>query len=389
VEIGNRAIAIDRVENARVSPKGRHDPMKQDVRFCTTSDGVRIAYAIAGNGPPLLMPATWLSHLEHQWKSLAWNPWLDALTQNYSLIRYDSRGCGLSDRDSRLLSFEGWMHDIAAVADAAGFARFDLLGVCWGSPIAIAYAASNPERVRRLVLYGGYAEGRLRGARRMDADQARILLDMTRLGWGQSAHAFCRVWGSFFQPGGTLAHYRSWSEQQALSTSPETAAQLLEIGWKTDVRDAARQVKCPTLALHLDRDEVVPIEVGREMACLIPDCRFVQLDGENHMPLATDTAWPRIVAEIDAFLKPTEQDPAQSGIVLPLDELTARERDVLEAIARGLDNGEIAAALGMSEKTVRNHVTRLLDKIGAEHRYQAIVRAREAGFGLKSPAAAP
>lgn len=363
--------------------------MKQDVRFCTTSDGVRIAYAIAGSGPPLLMPATWLSHLEHQWKSLVWQPWLEALTQNNTLIRYDSRGCGLSDRDGRLLSFDGWMRDITAVADAAGFAQFDMLAVCWGSPIGLEYTANHPDRVRRLVVYGGYAQGRMRGERRMDADQARVLLDMTRLGWGQPAHAFCRVWGSFFQPGGTPAHYRSWSEQQALSTSPETAAQLLEIGWETDVRDAARRVKCPTLALHLDRDIVVPIEVGREMACLIPDCRFVQLDGENHMPLATDPAWPKIVAEINAFLKPAEQDASRQRTALALGELTERERDVLEAIAQGLDNNEIAASLGMSEKTVRNHITRVLDKIGVEHRYQAIVRAREAGLGLKSRAVAP
>jgi len=362
--------------------------MKQNVRFCTTPDGVRIAYAIAGSGPPLLMPASWLSHLEHQWKSLVWKPWLDALTQTNTLIRYDSRGCGLSDRDCRSLSFDGWMRDITAVANAAGFAQFDILAVCWGSPIAIEYTANNPERVRRLVIYGGYAEGRLRGAQRMDTHQARVLLDMTRLGWGKPGHPFCGVWGSYFQPSGTLAHYHSWSEQQALSTSPKTAARLLEIGWKTDVRDAARRVKCPTLALHLDRDALVPIEVGREMACLIPDCHFVQIDGENHMPLASDPAWPKIIAEIDAFLKAPEQDPARKRTALSLGDLTERERAVLEAIAQGLDNAEIAASLGMSEKTVRNHITRVLDKIGVDHRYQAIVRARDAGFGMKSRAPA-
>jgi pimeloyl-ACP methyl ester carboxylesterase/DNA-binding CsgD family transcriptional regulator len=362
--------------------------MRQDVRFCTTSDGVRIAYAIAGSGPPLLMPASWLSHLEHQWKSLVWKQWLEALTRKYTLIRYDSRGCGLSDRDTELLSFEGWMADIAAVADACGYDKFDILAVCWGSPIAIKYAADHPERVRRLVLYGGYAAGRLRDARSMSPDQAHVMLEMTRLGWGVPAHAFCRVWGSYFQPGGTPAHYRSWSEQQALSTSPEIAARLLEIGWETDVREEARRLQCPALAVHLDHDVVVPVEVGREMACLIPDCRFVQLEGENHMPLETDPAWPRIVAEIDTFLKPTEQDAIDPKAALALGELTARERDVLEAVAQGLDNAEIAAALGMSEKTVRNHITRVLDKIGVEHRYQAIVRAREAGFGMKARMAA-
>ena len=361
--------------------------MKQDIRFCTAADGVRIAYAVSGAGPPLLMPATWLSHLEHQWKSLAWQHWLEAMSSRFTLLRYDSRGCGLSDRDANELSFEGWMRDIEAVVDAAGFKQFDVLGICWGSPIAVEYTARFPEQVRRLVIYGGYAEGRLRGSRAMEAKDAQLLLDMTRVGWGQPSHAFCRIWGSFFQPSGTLAHYQSWSEQQALSTSPEMAARLLEVGWQSDVRVSARKLACPSLALHLERDAVVPIEVGRELACLIPDCRFVQLDGENHMPLATEPAWGKIVAEIEAFLEPKESDAAARGD-LPLTDLTAREREVLDAIARGLDNMEIATALGMSEKTVRNHVTRVLDKIGAEHRYQAIVRAREAGFGLKSGAQA-
>jgi DNA-binding CsgD family transcriptional regulator len=138
-------------------------------------------------------------------------------------------------------------------------------------------------------------------------------------------------------------------------------------------------------ALHVARDTAVPIEDGRKLATLIPGCRFVQIDGENHMPLADEPAWPQVVAEIDAFLKePIEAAAPRHS--LPLDELTGRERDVLEAIAQGLDNGEIATALGMSEKTVRNHITRVLDKIGAEHRYQAIVRAREAGLGANKVA---
>jgi pimeloyl-ACP methyl ester carboxylesterase/DNA-binding CsgD family transcriptional regulator len=355
--------------------------MKQEIRFCKTADDVRIAYAVSGNGPPLVMPATWLAHLEHQWKSPVWRPWLETLSNKYTLIRYDSRGCGLSDRDGPALSFDGWMKDVEAVADAAGFECFDMVAVCWGSPIAIDYAARHPDRVQRLVLYGGYAQGRLRGTWSMPQKDADVLLDMTRIGWGQPNHVFCKVWGSAFQPSATVAHYRSWCEQQVYATSPDIAAELLNIGWNADVVDSARKVKCPTLALHVDRDAVIPIEVGRELAKLIPDCRFIQLEGENHMPLATEPAWMRIVEEIDIFLKP---GTASDSAAIPVDELTARERDVLDAIARGLDNNEIATALGMSEKTVRNHVTRVMDKIGAEHRYQAIVRAREAGFGRKT-----
>ena len=361
--------------------------MNQDIRFCTTSDNVKLAYAVSGKGPVLVMPATWLSHLEHQWSSLAWQPWLETLSQKYTLLRYDSRGCGLSDRDVADLSFEGWIKDIEAAVDAAGFRQFDLLATCWGGPIGIEYAARHPERVNRLVLYGAYAVGRLRGEQAIEAEQARLLLDLTRLGWGKENHAFCRVWGSYFQPGGTLAHFRSWAEQQAFSTSSETAVRLLQVGWQTDVRESARKIRCPTLALHVARDTVVPIEVGRQLATLIPNCRFVQIDGENHMPLADEPAWAQIVAEIDNFLQqPVETSSPRD--TLPLGQLTARERDVLDAIAQGLDNNEIAVALGMSEKTVRNHITRVLDKIGVEHRYQAIVRAREAGLGLKRPAAA-
>jgi len=355
--------------------------MQQDIRFCTTADNVKLAYAMSGKGPPLVMPATWLSHLDHQWKSLAWQPWLETLSRKYTLLRYDSRGCGLSDREVAELSFEGWIRDIEAVVDAARFRQFDVLATCWGGSIGIEYAARHPDRVNRLVLYGAYALGRLRGDQAIEAEQARLLLDLTRLGWGKENHAFCRVWGSYFQPGGTLAHFRSWAEQQALSTSADTAVRLLQVGWQTDVRAAARKVKCPTLALHVARDTVVPVEVGRQLATLIPDCRFVQIDGENHMPLADEPAWQQIVAEIDKFLK----QPVGAGFPrhnLPLGDLTGRERDVLEAIAQGLDNTEIAASLGMSEKTVRNHVTRVLDKIGVEHRYQAIVRAREAGLGM-------
>lgn len=360
--------------------------MNQDIRFCTTADNVKLAYAVSGDGPPLIMPATWLSHLEHQWKSLAWRHWLETLSQKYTLVRYDSRGCGLSDRDAEL-SFDGWIKDVEAVADAAGFRQFDMLATCWGGPIGIEYAARHPGRVNRLVLYGTYGLGRLRGEQAIEAEEARVLLDMMRLGWGQQNHAFCRIWGTYFQPGGTLEHFKSWAEQQALSTSVETAVRLLEIGWHTDVRAAARKIKCPALAIHVARDTVVPIAVGRQLATLIPDCRFVQLDGENHMPLEDEPAWPQIVAEMDAFLKqPVEAITPRA--TLALDELTGRERDVLERIAQGLDNTEIAAALGMSEKTVRNHITRVLDKIGVEHRYQAIVRAREAGLGANKAAAA-
>jgi pimeloyl-ACP methyl ester carboxylesterase/DNA-binding CsgD family transcriptional regulator len=356
--------------------------MHQNIRFCTAADGVTLAYAISGEGPPLVMSATWLSHLEHQWQSLAWQPWLDAFSRGHKLLRYDSRGCGLSDREAADLSFETWVRDFERVIDAASFRRFDMLATCWGGPVAIEYAARHPDRVNRLILYGTYGRGRLRrNDRPSEVEKAQVLLDLTRLGWGRENHAFLQVWAAAFQPGGTLEHLQSWCDQQRAATSADVAARLLEIGWNTDVRQAARKIKCPVLMVHPERDAMVPIEEGRSLASLIPDCRFVPLDTENHMPLADEPAWTQLVAEIEAFLKEPVVRPAAHS-ALPLEELTPRERNVLEAIARGLDNKEIAAALGLSEKTVRNHITRVFDKIRVEHRYEAIVRAREAGLGL-------
>ncbi len=356
--------------------------MNQDIRFCTASDGVKLAYAVSGEGPPLVMSATWLSHLDHQWRSASWRPWLEAFSREHKLLRYDARGCGLSDWDADDLSFESWVRDFECVVEASSFQRFDLLAKCWGGPIAIEYAARHPERANRLILYGTNALGRLRWKDRPnEIEKARLLLDLTRLGWGQENHAFLQVWASYFQSGGTLTHLRSWSDQQCTATSAETAIRLMRNGWNVDVREAARKIKCPVLILHPERDAVVPIEQGRLLASLIPDARFVQLDSENHMPLGDEPAWPRLVDEVRRFLAEPSVAPAAGRNGLPLDVLTPRERAVLEGIAEGLDNAEIATSLGLSEKTVRNHITRVFDKIGVEHRYQAIVRARDAGLG--------
>jgi pimeloyl-ACP methyl ester carboxylesterase/DNA-binding CsgD family transcriptional regulator len=352
--------------------------MQQKIQFCTAPDGAKLAYAVIGDGPPLVLSATWLTHLERQWQSLAWRHWLETFSAEFKLLRYDSRGCGLSDRDTQDLSFDAWVGDFESVIDAAGFQQFSILATCQGGPIAIEYAARHPRRVRKLVLYGTYSLGRMRWQDQpKEIEKARVLTQIIRLGWAQENHALLQFWANAFQPGGTLEHLRSWCEQQRAATSAETAARLIEIGSNVDVRDAARKIKCPVLILHPKRDEVVPIEAGRSLVSLIPGSRFVELDSQNHMPLPDEPAWPRLVSEIRGFLA----EPAPACHALPLDELTPRERAVLERIADGMDNTELAASLGVSEKTVRNHITRLFDKIRVKHRYEAIVLAREAGLG--------
>src|SRR5262245_47979190 len=245
--------------------------MKQDFRFCTSADRVKLAYAVSGDGPPLVMSATWLTHLEHQWRSLAWRPWLDAFTRDYKVLRHDSRGCGLSDRDVPNLSFESWVADLACVIKAASFDRFAIVGTCWGGPIAIEYAARHPERVSHLILYGTYARGRLRRPDQpREVERSRALLQLTQLGWGRESHDLTRMWALAFQPGGGLDYQCSWAEQMVHATSGETAARLLQIGWDTDVQEAARKVKCPVLIIHPERDAVAPISEGRLLASLIP-----------------------------------------------------------------------------------------------------------------------
>jgi pimeloyl-ACP methyl ester carboxylesterase/DNA-binding CsgD family transcriptional regulator len=362
----------------RPKPAGGFCDVQQDIRFCKATDGVRLAYATSGDGPPLVMAATWLTHLEHQWRSLAWRPWLDAFTA-FTVLRHDSRGCGLSDRDTDKLSFENWVSDLVSVVDAAGFDRFPLVATCWGGPVAIAYASRYPERVSHLVLYGTYARGRFRVGRPDVSERARLMLELTRLGWGQENHAFMQVWASTFQPGGSLDYLRSWAEQMQLATTSETAVRLLEIGWNVDVTEAARKLQCPALVIHPDRDCAVPIAEGRLLASQIADCRFVQLDSQNHMPLLDEPAWPRLISEIQSFLARPDTS-TRKPTALPLDDLTPRERAILEKIAEGLDNAEIASALALSEKTVRNHITRVFEKINVRHRYEAIVRARDAGL---------
>src|SRR5436190_5918080 len=308
--------------------------MNQSIRFCTTPDRVQLAYAVSGEGPPLVMSATWLTHLEHQCRSLAWRPWLDAFTAEHKVLRYDPRGCGLSDRTTLDLSFETWVRDFECVVEAAGFRKFALVATCWGGPVAIEYAVRHPDRVSHLVLYGTYARGRLRRTDRPDeADNARVLLELTRLGWAQENHAFLRVWAAKFQPGGGLEHLRSWCDQQRAATSAETAVRLLQIDMNVDVTETARKLKCPVLMVHPDRDAVVPIEEGRLLASLIPDCRFVQLDGENHMPLPDEPAWTQLVAEVRSFLGEPASARGTCHTPLPLDDLTPRERAVLEGIA--------------------------------------------------------
>lgn len=352
----------------------------QYVQFCRSFDGAEIAYAVTGDGPPVVMLPNWLTHLDYQWRSVAWRPWLEALSTRYRLIRYDPRGCGLSDRDVRDLSFETWVRDFRAVVDAVKLDRFSLVGICQGGPIAIEFAARQPGRVTNLVLFGTYARGRFRRTTAPEEPQkAKVMLEMLELGWAHEDHAFMRAFATQFQPGGSIEHLRSWCELQRAATSAANAVQLSRVMFDVDVQDSAARLRCPTLVAHPDRDAAVPVEEGRLLAQIIPGARFLQLDSPNHFLLPEEAAWATLVEALHAFLpRPAVEDGSFA-------ELTDRERELVHFLARGLDNHQIAAHLEISEKTVRNHVSSIFAKLGVESRAQAIVVARDAGYGAASP----
>ena len=357
--------------------------MQQQIRFCKTPDGARLAYATVGSGPPLVKVANWLSHIEYDWRTPIWRPLYERLARNRRFIRYDERGCGLSDWDVEDFSLEAWVRDLETVVDAAGLERFPLLGISQGGPIAIAYTVRHPERVSRLVLYGTYACGHLkRNPTPMQIEERRVLLDIVRVGWGRESAAFRQVFSSLFFPDASGDQLRWFNELQRVSSPPENAARMMRAFWDLDVRDIAPKVHVPTLVLHTRDDARIPFEEGRRLAALIPDARFVPLEGRNHLLVETEPAFSQFLTEVDAFLAADDESGVAARMPAAFSELTDRETEVLTLVARGLANGQIAERLRISDKTVRNHVTNIFWKIGATSRAEAIVRAREAGIGV-------
>jgi pimeloyl-ACP methyl ester carboxylesterase len=270
---------------------------------CTAADGVRIAYSVVGNGPPLVKAANWLNHLEYDWQSPIWRPFLQALAGNHQLVRYDERGNGLSDWDVADISFEAFVSDLECVTEAAGLKKFPLFGISQGCAVSIAYAVRHPERVTHLILLGGYARGRKRRDSHAEAEQADALLTLMRLGWGQENPAFRQVYTSLFIPGGSAEQMQWMNELQRRTTSPENAVRIRQAMNDIFVEDLLPRVTVPTLVLHRREDAVAPFDEGRRIAAGIRGSRFVALEGRNHVILEGDPDWNRILDEVTAFLK--------------------------------------------------------------------------------------
>jgi len=353
---------------------------RQDLRFCSGYDGTRLAYATVGTGPPLVKTANWLSHLEYDWSSPIWRHWIESLSRHHTLYRHDQRGCGLSDRDPGEMSFESWVRDLETVVDTAKLERFPLLGISQGGAIAVEYAARHPDRVSHLVLYGAFARGRLkRGGGQAAIDEVMTMYKLFELGWGTDIRAFRQVFATQFLPGASAELIDAFDDLMRQSATAAQAVRLMKVSVQIDVVRVCERVQCPALVLHARDDGRIAFEEGRLLASLIPGARFVPLASRNHILLADEPAWPAFLREVDAFLG----GGSGHGQIA---DLTPRENELLEFLARGLDNHQIAAHLGLSEKTVRNMLSSVLDKMGVESRAQAIVRAREAGYGVGSHA---
>ncbi|MET0147305.1 MAG: alpha/beta fold hydrolase [Ilumatobacteraceae bacterium] len=291
------------VDGPPVAPPRHAASLHQSIRFCTAADGARIAYATMGTGPVLVKAANWLTHLDYDFENPVWRHWLGGLADQRTLVRYDERGCGLSDWNVDRFRFDDWVDDLELVVDAVGLDRFPLLGLSQGAAVAVAFAARHPERVTKLVLVGAYGRGRLvRATTDDERREAALDLEVARVGWGRDDPSFRQVFTSQFLPDGTREQWEEFNELQRRTTSAHNAVRFLETFGQIDVTGIAAQVECPTLMLHARDDRRVPLASARELATLIPGCQLVSLPSRNHILTSTEPAWAMFLDEVDRFL---------------------------------------------------------------------------------------
>ena len=341
----------------------------QQIRFCTSLDGTRIAFEVCGKGPPLVMAGQSFSHLEGEWDCLVRAPLLEFLSQNHTLLRYDMRGTGLSDRDCTEFSFSRYVEDLSAVIQASEFDSYAMLGLTGGGALAVTHAVAHPKAVKQLVIVGSYLRGRsVRSTTPSAREETELILKLIELGWGQDNPTFRQLFTYQFLPDGTPEQLQSFDELMRKSASAKNAGLQLRAWFNADLREVAPLVKTPTLVLHSRGDLRVPFDEGRLLAANIPAARFVTLDSRNHFPLIQEAAWQHITQELTAFLGTQVGKP-----ISPIESLTAREHAVLEVLSLGLETPDMAERLCMSEKTVRNHLSSIYSKLDVSNRLQAVL----------------
>lgn len=296
------------IEVTRHSPqtgiaRSQSAPDHQDIRFVSSTDGVKIAYARSGNGPGLIRVGHWLSHLELDWQSPVWQPFLQRLGRKHTLYRYDQRGTGLSSRTFNGIDINEFVGDLEAVADATRLDSFPLFAASQAVPVAIKFAAKFPDRVSHLILYGGYAEGRFFRPRSTGEADEETVLGLIRAGWGQPEHTFAKAFTSLFMPDATAEQIASITHMQRETTSPDNAVKLRKLIDRFMVRDILPEIRTPTLVIHARGDVIQPLDQARILASEIPNARFIMLDSNNHIPVPQDPAWTVMFEAVGRFLE--------------------------------------------------------------------------------------
>ena len=299
----------DIASGSPASPPPPPDPrrLEQRIRFCHTPDGVRIAYATVGDGPPLVRAAHWITHLDYEWESPVWRHWMEGLSRGRTFIRYDERGCGLSDHDPEDISFEAFVRDLETVVDELGLERFPLMGLSQGGPVAMAYAVRHPERVSRLLLVGAFMRGRIaRATTPEELREAQLQGELIKVGWGRDDPSFRLYFSSTFMPDAPPQLWTDFAALMRRTTSAENALRLNNVSITMDVSDLVDRITVPTLILHGRADMRIPFSQGREIAARIPGSRLVPLDTRNHLLVADEPAWEHLLQEVDDFLADDE-----------------------------------------------------------------------------------
>ena len=348
-------------------PQGDHGlaPPPQELRFCRSSDGVRIAYARHGSGPPLVIATCWLSHLQYDWQSPVWRHFLSDLGEIATVVRYDERGHGLSDWDVDDYGLEARIADIEAVVDDAGLDHFALMAMSQGGPPSIAYAVRHPERISRLIFYGSYAAA-FRDPTPDDLELDRVFEQLIKVGWARPDSAFRRVFTSMMIPGATEEQMRWLDELQRVAVSAENALASRRQRKRADVVDLLPQLSAPTLVLHSRHDRMNDFQDSRFLASMIAGARLVVLESSNHIVLGDEPAWQVFLDEVAPFLAADRKPTEPAAGVDATSVLSPRELDVLRLAAEGKDNESIAKSLTLSVRTVERHLHNTYPKLGIQ-----------------------
>jgi pimeloyl-ACP methyl ester carboxylesterase/DNA-binding CsgD family transcriptional regulator len=363
-------------------PATPHPPQSvQRIRTLRADDGVTLAWAETGSGPTLVKAAHWLTHLQYEWDSPLWRHWLQYFASRFRLVRYDERGFGMSEREVGDTTLERSTADLETVVEAtAPGQRFLLLGISHGAASAIDYTVRHPDRVEKLILYGSFKHGIMRSDNEPAKRRFLAMLELLRSGWAKDNPTFRQLFTTTFLTEATPQQIEWFNDHCLKATTPQNAVRVLELRSQLDITELLPQVRVPTLVLHTRGDRIAPLWQAKIIAATIPDAEFVELDSPNHILLEEEPAWSAFCAAIDAFAGVGDAAIPGADGQTAFAALSTRERDVLALLTEGLANAQIAGRLAISEKTVRNHLSSIFDKLGVWTRAQAIVFARDHGF---------